>query len=86
MFSQNNTNIISKVPMHHGKKKKCLRSRRKKTVLGQFSVQTKKLNNFNIQFDGKKRELMEFFERSTFSLQKILTKHLSKVSRIPPSC
>lgn len=29
---------------------------------------------------------MEFFERSTFSLQKILTKHLSKVSRIPPSC
>ena len=37
-------------------KKKCLRSRRKKTVLGQFSVQTKKLNNFNIQFDGKKRE------------------------------
>ena len=67
-------------------KKKCLRSRRKKTVLGQFSVQTKKLNNFNIQFDGKKRELMEFFERSTFSLQKILTKHLSKVSRILPSC
>ena len=37
-------------------KKKCLRSRRKKTVLGQFSVQTKKLNYFNIQFDGKKRE------------------------------
>lgn len=67
-------------------KKKCLRSRRKKTVLAYFQFRLKKLNNFNIQFGGKKREWMEFFERSTFSLQKILTKHLSKVSRIPPSC